>query len=55
MSLNSPAVRLGELGRREECLIAIEEAVTVYRRLANQVAYLAPSGHLVEQPLDPAG
>ena len=40
--LNNLSVRLGELGRREEGLAAVEEAVTVYRRLteANPAAYL---------------
>ncbi|MFD5092771.1 SAV_2336 N-terminal domain-related protein [Amycolatopsis thailandensis] len=35
-SLNNAAVRLGEVGRREEGLEAISEAVTLYRELANQ-------------------
>jgi hypothetical protein len=34
MSLNNLSVRLGDLGRREEALAAIEEAVTVRRELA---------------------
>ncbi|MFE7792518.1 tetratricopeptide repeat protein [Streptomyces sp. NPDC057460] len=33
-SLNNLSVRLGQLGRREEALTAIEEGVTVYRQLA---------------------
>ncbi|MGV9610310.1 tetratricopeptide repeat protein, partial [Streptomyces sp. NPDC003631] len=33
-SLNNLAVRLGELGRREDALTAIEEAITAYRELA---------------------
>jgi hypothetical protein len=33
-SLNNLSVRLGRLGRREDALAAIEEAVTAYRRLA---------------------
>src|SRR5690242_3956339 len=33
-SLNNLSVRLGDLGRREEALAAIEEAVTVRRELA---------------------
>ncbi|MDQ1394271.1 MAG: hypothetical protein QOF30_3248, partial [Acidimicrobiaceae bacterium] len=33
-SLNNLSVRLAEVGRREEGLAAIEEAVAVYRRLA---------------------
>jgi tetratricopeptide (TPR) repeat protein len=42
MSLNNLSVRLGELGRREEGLAAVEEAVDAYRRLAgaNPAAYL---------------
>jgi tetratricopeptide (TPR) repeat protein len=35
MSLNNQSVRLAELGRREEALQAITEAVQVYRRLAD--------------------
>ena len=34
MSLTNLAVRLGELGRREDALAAIQEAVTIYRELA---------------------
>ena len=34
MSLNNLAVRLGDLGRREDALAAIQEAVTIYRELA---------------------
>ncbi|MEU0213294.1 tetratricopeptide repeat protein, partial [Streptomyces canus] len=34
LSLNNLANRLGELGRREDALTAIEEAVTIYRKLA---------------------
>jgi tetratricopeptide (TPR) repeat protein len=34
MSLNNQALRLADLGRREEALAAIEEAVTTYRQLA---------------------
>ena len=34
MSLNNLSVRLGELGRREEALAAIQEAVTIRRELA---------------------
>ncbi|HSV65622.1 MAG TPA: trypsin-like peptidase domain-containing protein [Mycobacteriales bacterium] len=34
MSLNNLSVRLGELGRREEGLAAVEEAVRIRRRLA---------------------
>ncbi|MER6452490.1 tetratricopeptide repeat protein [Streptomyces sp900105245] len=34
MSLNNLSVRLGELGRHEDALAAIEEAVTVRRKLA---------------------
>ena len=33
MSLNNLAVRLGELGRPEDALAAIQEAVTIYREL----------------------
>jgi len=33
-SLNNLAVRLGDLGRREDALTAIEEAVTIRRELA---------------------
>jgi hypothetical protein len=41
-SLNNLSIRLGDLGRREEGLAAIEEAVDAYRRLAgaNPAAYL---------------
>ncbi|HSV66747.1 MAG TPA: tetratricopeptide repeat protein [Mycobacteriales bacterium] len=41
MSLNNLSIRLGELGRREEGLAAIQEAVEAYRRLAeaNPAAY----------------
>ncbi|HSV66542.1 MAG TPA: tetratricopeptide repeat protein [Mycobacteriales bacterium] len=40
-SLNNLSIRLGELGRREEGLAAVEEAVEAYRRLAetNPAAY----------------
>ncbi len=34
MSLNDLSVRLGDLGRREEALAAIQEAVTIRRELA---------------------
>ena len=34
MSLNNLSIRLGDLGRREEALAAIQEAVTIYRELA---------------------
>ena len=34
MSLNNLSVRLGDLGRREEALAAIQEAVGIYRELA---------------------
>jgi tetratricopeptide (TPR) repeat protein len=34
VSLNDQSVRLGDLGRREEALAAIEEAVVIYRELA---------------------
>ena len=34
MSLNNLAVRLADLGRREDALAAIEEAVTIRRQLA---------------------
>ena len=34
MSLNNQSSRLADLGRREEALAAIEEAVTIYRALA---------------------
>ena len=34
MSLNNLSVRLADLGRREEALAAIEEAVTLRRQLA---------------------
>ena len=34
MSLNNQSGRLGDLGRREEALATIEEAVTIYRQLA---------------------
>ncbi|MFJ5273811.1 tetratricopeptide repeat protein, partial [Streptomyces sp. NPDC088358] len=33
-SLNNLSIRLGELGRREDALTAIEEAVTANRQLA---------------------
>ena len=33
-SLNNLSVRLGDLGRREEALAAIEEAITIRRELA---------------------
>jgi hypothetical protein len=36
MSLNNLSIRLGALGRREQGLAAVEEAVEVYRRLAEQ-------------------
>jgi hypothetical protein len=41
-SLNTLSVRLGEAGRREQGLTAIEEAVAAYRELAegNRDAYL---------------
>ena len=41
MSLNNLSGRLGDAGRRDEGLAAIEEAVEVYRRLAaaNPAAY----------------
>ncbi|MFE4633979.1 tetratricopeptide repeat protein [Streptomyces sp. NPDC056773] len=35
-SLNNLSIRLGDLGRREEALAAINEAVDVYRELAQQ-------------------
>jgi tetratricopeptide (TPR) repeat protein len=35
MSLNNQSNRLSELGRREEALAAIEEAITIRRPLAN--------------------
>ena len=34
MSLNNLAIRLGDLGRREDALAAIEEATRTYRELA---------------------
>ena len=34
ISLNNLSIRLGDLGRREDALAAIEEAVTIYRELA---------------------
>ena len=34
MSLNNLSVRLGDLGRREDALAAIEEATGLYRELA---------------------
>ena len=34
MSLNNQSIRLSDLGRREEALAAIEEAVTIRRELA---------------------
>ena len=34
MSLNNQSGRLADLGRREEALAAIEEAVAIYRQLA---------------------
>jgi hypothetical protein len=34
MSLNNQSGRLADLGRREDALAAIEEAVTAYRELA---------------------
>ncbi len=34
MSLNNLSHRLGDLGRREDALAAIEEAVTIRRELA---------------------
>ena len=34
MSLNNLAVRLADLGRREEALAAIEEAADIHRELA---------------------
>jgi hypothetical protein len=33
LSLNNRSSRLSDLGRREEALAAIEEAVTIHRRL----------------------
>ena len=33
MSLSNLSVRLGELGRREEGLAAVEEAVSIHREL----------------------
>jgi hypothetical protein len=33
-ALNNQSNRLAELGRREDALAAVDEAVTVYRRLA---------------------
>jgi tetratricopeptide (TPR) repeat protein len=47
--LNSLSVRLGELGRREEALAAVREAVVIRRRLAgaNPAAYLPnPAAYL---------
>jgi hypothetical protein len=35
MSLNTLAVRLGGLGRREDALAASQEAVTIHRELAD--------------------
>ncbi len=35
MSLNNQSLRLADLGRREQALAAIEEAVTAYRQLAD--------------------
>ena len=34
MSLNNLSLRLADLGRREDALAAIQEAVTIYRELA---------------------
>ena len=34
MALGNQSGRLSELGRREDALAAIEEAVTIYRQLA---------------------
>ena len=34
MSLNNQSIRLADLGRREEALAAVEEAVTIHRALA---------------------
>ena len=34
MALNNSSVYLGDLGRREEGLAAVEEAVSAYRQLA---------------------
>ena len=60
MSLNSLSSRLAEVGRRDEGLAAIQEAVTVRRRLAaaNAAAYkpdLARSLHNLSIDLAEAG
>jgi tetratricopeptide (TPR) repeat protein len=40
-SLNNQSLRLGDLGRREEALAAIEEAVTIRRELAARMTVFA--------------
>ena len=46
MSLNSVSNRLGELGRREDGLDAVTEAVEMYRRLAEANHPAFASGYL---------
>jgi hypothetical protein len=54
--LNNLSVRLGELGRREEGLAAVEEAATVYRRPAeaNPAVLPARPGDVVEELVEAA-
>ena len=56
-SLNNLSNRLGEAGRREEALTAIEEAVTIRRGLAeaNMAAYGPRPCQVVEQPVSRSG
>ena len=57
-SLNNLSVRLADLGRREDALAAIEEAVTILRELARGPpgrVLAQPAGRVAEQPVDPAG
>ena len=56
-SLNNLSVRLADLGRREEALAAIEEAVTIHRELAaaRPDAFRPDLASVAEQPVDPAG
>ena len=55
--LNNLSVRLADAGRRVEALAAIEEAVKVYRRLAeaNAAAYEPDLASVAEQPVEPVG
>ena len=56
-SLNNLSVRLGDLGRREDALAAIEEATDHLPGAGRGPPGRVPArpGHVAEQPVDPAG